>query len=65
MKCSILGYDENWTEIQILQNYIAQLNEIREIFLTNHDFNEFKNSKEAILIFIMSSMKKRKSLQVI
>ncbi|XP_046814404.1 protein MMS22-like isoform X2 [Vespa crabro] len=63
IKCSILGYDENWTEIQILQNYIAQLNEIREIFVTNQDFNEFKNNKEAILIFIMSSMKKRKSLQ--
>ncbi|XP_035727312.1 protein MMS22-like isoform X1 [Vespa mandarinia] len=63
IKCSILGYDENWTEIQILQNYIAQLNEIREIFVTNQDFNEFKNNKEAILIFIMSSMRKRKSLQ--
>ncbi|XP_043496827.1 protein MMS22-like isoform X1 [Polistes fuscatus] len=63
IKCSILGYDENWTEIQILQNYVSQLNEIREIFLTNQDFNEFKNNKEAILIFTMSAMRKRKSLK--
>ncbi|KAK2579413.1 hypothetical protein KPH14_003271 [Odynerus spinipes] len=63
IRCSILGYDGNWAEIQTLQNYIAQLSEIKDIFITNHDFNEFKNSKDAILMFIMSSMKKRKSLK--
>ncbi|KAI4498080.1 hypothetical protein M0802_006904 [Mischocyttarus mexicanus] len=63
VKCSILGYDEKWTEIQILQNYISQLNEIKDIILTNQNFNEFNNNKEAILIFIMSAMRKRTTLK--
>ncbi|XP_076234655.1 protein MMS22-like [Calliopsis andreniformis] len=59
VKCSIIGYNMNGNEIKIIQNYILQLNEIRQMFVTPHDIQEFRDSNEPILMFIMYSMKKR------
>lgn len=43
----------------MLEDYILKLNEITEIFDTPGDIQEFMDSNESILTFIMYSMKKR------
>ncbi|KAL0103091.1 hypothetical protein PUN28_017435 [Cardiocondyla obscurior] len=59
IKCSIIGYDiDKKEDVRILQNYIISLDEIKEIFMSDNDMYEFKNSNEPILIFIISLMKK-------
>ncbi|XP_043263204.1 protein MMS22-like, partial [Colletes gigas] len=63
IKCSIIGHGTNANEITFIQNYILQLNEIQEIFVTPQDIQEFRNSDESILVFIMYSMKKRSTLK--
>ncbi|TGZ50279.1 Uncharacterized protein DBV15_02129 [Temnothorax longispinosus] len=62
IKCSIIGC-ENKESISILQNYIINLSEIKEIFVSDYDIYEFKNSVEPILIFIISLMKKQNILK--
>lgn len=64
IKCSIIGYGTDKEKIKILHNYIADLNDIKEIFVSDHDLHEFKNSDEPILVFIISFMKKQNTLQV-
>ncbi|XP_011637201.1 protein MMS22-like isoform X2 [Pogonomyrmex barbatus] len=63
IKCSIVGYNINKEDIKILQNYIINLSEIKEIFLSDYDMYEFKNSNESILTFIMLFMKKQNTLK--
>lgn len=65
VKCSIVGYvgiDKD--EIRNLQSYITDLDEIRDIFVSNDDLQEFKSSNEPILTFIISFMKKQNTLKV-
>ncbi|XP_026671561.1 protein MMS22-like [Ceratina calcarata] len=59
IKCSIIGRDTNGNEIKVLEDYILKLNEIIEIFDTPGDVQEFMDSDESILLFIMYCMKKR------
>ncbi|XP_050445023.1 protein MMS22-like isoform X1 [Cataglyphis hispanica] len=63
IKCSILGYGTDKEEIKILHNYIADLNDIKEIFMSDYDLHEFKNNDEPILTFIISFMKKQNALE--
>ncbi|XP_029176045.1 protein MMS22-like isoform X2 [Nylanderia fulva] len=63
IKCSIIGYGTDKEEIKILHNYIADLNDIKEIFVSDCDLHEFRNSDEPILVFIISFMKKQNALQ--
>ncbi|XP_053997170.1 protein MMS22-like [Hylaeus anthracinus] len=63
IKCSIIGYNTNGDEIKIIQNYILQLDEVQQIFVTHRDIQEFQDSNESILVFIMHSMKKRNTLK--
>ncbi|XP_012139632.2 protein MMS22-like isoform X2 [Megachile rotundata] len=63
IKCSIIGHNTNGNEIKILQNYISQLTEIRQMFETPCDIQEFQESRESVLIFIMNAMKKRNLLK--
>lgn len=51
--------------MRILQNYIINLSEIKEIFVADCDIYEFKNSDKPILIFIISLMKKQNILEVL
>ncbi|XP_020281370.1 protein MMS22-like isoform X2 [Pseudomyrmex gracilis] len=63
IKCSIVGYDTDKREIKILQDYIIQLDDIKELFVTDYDLQEFKNSNEPILVFIILFMKKQNALR--
>ncbi|CAK9817611.1 Protein MMS22-like [Anthophora quadrimaculata] len=63
IKCSIIGRDTNGGEVKVLQNYLLKLNAIKEIFETTYDIQEFQDSNESILIFMMNSMKKRNTLK--
>ncbi|XP_011065878.1 PREDICTED: protein MMS22-like [Acromyrmex echinatior] len=63
IKCSIVGYNVSKEDIRILQNYIINLNEIKEIFVSDYDVYEFKNNDESILTFIISFMKKLNTLK--
>lgn len=63
IKCSIVGYNADKEELRALQNYIVNLDEIREIFVSDYDLHEFKNSNEPILTFIISFMKKQNILK--
>jgi len=65
IKCSIVGYNISKEDIRILQNYIINLNEIKEIFVSDYDIYEFKSSDEPILTFIISFMKKLNILKVL
>lgn len=65
IKCSIVGYDTDKREIKILQDYIIQLDDIKELFVTDYDLQEFKNSNEPILVFIILFMKKQNALRVL
>lgn len=65
IKCSIVGYDTDKEELKILQYYITDLSEIRQIFISDNDLQEFKNSNEPILTFIISFMKKQNILKVL
>ncbi|KYM87553.1 Protein MMS22-like protein [Atta colombica] len=64
IKCSIVGYNVSKEDIRILQNYIINLNEIKEIFVSDYDIYEFKSSDEPILTFIISFMKKLNILKM-
>ncbi|KAF3426824.1 hypothetical protein E2986_01096 [Frieseomelitta varia] len=63
IKCSIIGHDTNKDEVKVLQNYVLELNDIKEIFETSENIQEFKNNDKSILMFIMHSMKKRNTLK--
>ncbi|EZA59634.1 Protein MMS22-like protein [Ooceraea biroi] len=63
IKCSIVGYGANKEEMKSLQSYIVDLSEIREIFVSDRDLQEFKNSDEPILTFMISFMKKQNTLK--
>ncbi|XP_015439046.1 PREDICTED: protein MMS22-like [Dufourea novaeangliae] len=63
IKCSIIGHDTNGVEINIIQDYILSLGEIQQMFVTHQDIQEFQNSNESILVFMMYSMKKRNTLK--
>lgn len=64
IKCSIVGYDADKEELKSLQNYITNLDEIKQIFISDYDLQEFKNSNEPIVTFIISFMKKQNILKV-
>ncbi|EFN83552.1 Uncharacterized protein C6orf167 [Harpegnathos saltator] len=64
IKCSIVGYGTYKEELKILQHYITGLDEIKEIFISDNDLQEFRNnSNEPILTFIISFMKKQNLLK--
>nr|XP_031832750.1 protein MMS22-like isoform X2 [Nomia melanderi] len=63
IKCSIIGHETNGDEIKVIQNYILSINEIQQMFVTYHDINEFQDTNESILVFMMCSMKKRNILK--
>ncbi|XP_011860729.1 PREDICTED: protein MMS22-like isoform X2 [Vollenhovia emeryi] len=63
IKCSIISYDVKKEDVKILQDYIVNLSEIKEIFVSECDIYDFKNGKEPILTFIMSFMKKQNTLK--
>ncbi|XP_033336521.2 protein MMS22-like isoform X1 [Megalopta genalis] len=63
VKCSIIAHNTNEDEMKIIQNYIISLNEIQQMFVMYEDMQEFQNSKEPILVFMMYSMKKRNTLK--
>ncbi|XP_012220703.1 protein MMS22-like isoform X2 [Linepithema humile] len=64
IKCSIVGYNTDREETRILQNYILNLDDIKEIFMSNfRNLQEFKNGNEPIITFIISFMERQNALK--
>ncbi|XP_032672061.1 protein MMS22-like [Odontomachus brunneus] len=63
IKCSILGHGADKEELNILQCYIIELDEIKEVFISDDDLQEFRDSNEPILTFIISLMKRENLLK--
>ncbi|XP_014477165.1 PREDICTED: protein MMS22-like isoform X2 [Dinoponera quadriceps] len=63
VKCSIVGHGTDKEELKILQYYITEIYEIQDIFVSADDLQEFRNSNEPILTFIISLMKRQNLLK--
>jgi hypothetical protein len=65
IKCSIVGHKADREETRILQNYVLNLDDIKEIFISDLYLQEFKNGNEPIITFIISFMERQNALKVL